>query len=65
MECIVFGATVPGPVDFVIAGGATFAVSLAAALPPVILVVRHALGLATISTTVPRLRVVEGRKRAA
>ena len=62
MECFIFGASVPGPVDFVVGSGATFAVFLAAALPPVILVVRHALGLATTASTVPQLRVVEGGK---
>src|SRR5262249_35379359 len=61
MECFIFGAAVPGPVDFVVGSGATFAVFLAA-LPPVILVVRDALGLATTAPTVPQLRVVEGRK---
>jgi len=61
MECFIFGASLPGPVDFVVGSGATFAVFLAAALAPVILVVRHALGLATTASTA-QLRVVEGGK---
>ena len=62
MEYFIFGTPFPGPVDFVVGSGATFAVFLAAALPPLILVVRHALGLTPAAKTVPPLRIVEGRK---
>ena len=62
MEYFIFGTPFPGPVDFVVGSGVTFAVFLAAALPPLILGVRHALGLTTAVTSVPQLRVVEGRK---
>jgi hypothetical protein len=60
MEWLIFAAPVPGPVDFPI-GGAAFAVALLAALTPVVLAVRHALGLG--AAPAPRqLRVIEGGK---
>jgi len=60
MEWWIFAAPVPGPVDFPI-GGAAFAVALLAALTPVVVAVRHALGRVNAATA-PQLRVIEGRK---
>jgi hypothetical protein len=61
MEWLIFAAPVPGPVDFPI-GGAAFAVALLAALTPVVVAVRHALGQIDAAPTAPQLRVIEGRK---
>ncbi len=62
MEWFILAAPVPGPVEFSVGSGAAFAVMLAAALAPVALAVRHALGLATAAPQTPELRVIEGGK---
>ena len=62
MEWFVFAAPVPGPVEFTVGGRAVFAVLAAVALTPVVLAVRHALGLAGRSPEAPQLRVIEGGK---
>lgn len=62
MEWFVFAAPVPGPVEFTVSGGAAFAVALATALTPVVLAVRHALGLDKAAPAAPQLRVIEGGK---
>jgi hypothetical protein len=62
MEWFLFAAPVPGPVEFTVGNGATFAVLLAVALTPIVLAVRHALGLASVAPEAPRLRVIEGGK---
>jgi hypothetical protein len=61
MEWFVFAAPIPGPVEFTVGGTAVFAVSLAIALTPVALTIRHALGLGTAVQS-PQLRVIEGGK---
>lgn len=62
MEWFVFAAPVPGPVEFSGGGGAVFAVLLAVALTPVVLAVRHAVGLTNATPVTPQLRVIEGGK---
>lgn len=62
MEWFVFAAPIPGPVEFTVGGRAVFAVLLAVALTPVVLTVRHALGLTNATPATPQLRVIEGAK---
>ena len=62
MEWFIFAAPVPGPVEFSVGSGAAFAVALATALTPLVLAVRHALGLAMPAPDAPQLRVIEGGK---
>ena len=62
MEWFLFAAPVPGPVEFSVGSGAVFTVILVAALTPLALAVRHALGLVTAAPDATRLRVIEGGK---
>jgi hypothetical protein len=61
MEWFVFAAPVPGPIEFTVGSGATFAALLSVALTPVALAIRHALGLAK-APEAPQLRVIDGGK---
>jgi len=62
MEWFVFAAPVPGPVEFSVGGAAAFITSVAIALTPIALAVRHALGFGPAASQSPQLRVIEGGK---
>jgi hypothetical protein len=59
MECFVFAATIPGPVEFGTLGWFS-AGALVIALAPLWLVARRALGFGAAEPQRPQLRVIEG-----
>jgi hypothetical protein len=59
MEWFVFAAPVPGPVEFDTLGWISFLAQVAA-LAPLWLVARRALGFGTPEPNRPQLRIVEG-----